>query len=192
LLNVALADARGFSLLCPYDVASLPTDVLDEAGRSHEYVSVAGTGRISETYSGVETFARPLSSPLTDAPDHAEVAPVTVDTLQSLRRLVSRYAAAAGLNDSQTIDLVFVANEVASNSIVHAGGSGLFRIWRESDAVVFETRDRGRITRPLVGRERPGATQVGGLGLWLANQLCDLVQIRTFDDGSVVRVRMSR
>jgi hypothetical protein len=26
--------------------------------------------------------------------------------------------------------------------------------------------------------------------LWLANQLCELVQIRTFEDGSAVRVHM--
>jgi len=33
---------------------------------------------------------------------------------------------------------------------------------------------------------------VGGHGLWLVNQLCDLVQMRTFASGSVVRVHLHR
>ncbi|HSO96309.1 MAG TPA: hypothetical protein VLV81_09740 [Acidimicrobiia bacterium] len=36
---------------------------------------------------------------------------------------------------------------------------------------------------PLVGRERPGTEQLSGRGLWVANQLCDLVQIRTLPTG---------
>ena len=44
-------------------------------------------------------------------------------------------------------------------------------------------------TEPLVGRERP-AGPAGGYGLWLANQLCDLVQVRSFPAGSVVRLHM--
>jgi hypothetical protein len=35
------------------------------------------------------------------------------------------------------------------------------------------------------------ADQTSGFGLWLANQLCDLVQIRSFDGGSAVRLLMS-
>jgi anti-sigma regulatory factor (Ser/Thr protein kinase) len=192
LLNVAFADARDFWLVCPYDTTTLGEDVLDEARRSHEYVSLGTTGQLSQTYSGVEAFAQPFSTPLPLPPREAEVVPVTVESLHGLRQLVARHAADASFDSSQTADLVFVANEIASNSIVHGGGSGLFAIWREQDTVVCETRDTGRITHALVGRERPESAQIGGLGLWLANQLSDLVQIRTHDDGSVVRVRMSR
>ena len=41
----------------------------------------------------------------------------------------------------------------------------------------------GRILDPLIGRGKPPADRVG-FGLWLANQLCDLVQIRSFPTGS--------
>ena len=50
----------------------------------------------------------------------------------------------------------------------------------------------GDIDEPLAGRKRPSSTQEGGHGLWLANQLSDLVQLRTFATGSVVRVHMRR
>jgi len=43
----------------------------------------------------------------------------------------------------------------------------------------------------VAGRERPHEGQVGGWGLWLANQLCDLVQVRSFPDGTVVRLHVS-
>jgi anti-sigma regulatory factor (Ser/Thr protein kinase) len=36
----------------------------------------------------------------------------------------------------------------------------------------------------------PEPGQLGGRGLWLANQLCDLVQIRCSPAGATVRLRM--
>ncbi|MEO8290742.1 MAG: hypothetical protein ABI649_07070 [Gaiellaceae bacterium] len=52
--------------------------------------------------------------------------------------------------------------------------------------------DAGRIEEPLAGRERPLLDQPSGRGLWLANQLCDLVQMRAFENGGTVRIYMSR
>ena len=44
--------------------------------------------------------------------------------------------------------------------------------------MICELRDRGRIEDPLAGRRAPGSEQLGGRGLWIANAVCDLVQIR--------------
>jgi anti-sigma regulatory factor (Ser/Thr protein kinase) len=63
-------------------------------------------------------------------------------------------------------------------------------MWDERGALLAEVEDRGRIEEPLVGRLRPGVTQEGGRGLWLANQLCDLVQIRSGASRTVVRLRL--
>ena len=46
------------------------------------------------------------------------------------------------------------------------------------------------IVDPLVGRSLPPADEIGGRGLWLVNQLCDLVQMRWDAGGTVVRVHM--
>ena len=43
----------------------------------------------------------------------------------------------------------------------------------------------------MAGRLRPVLDEPGGRGLWLANQLCDLVQVRTFENGNVVRIHMA-
>jgi hypothetical protein len=61
-------------------------------------------------------------------------------------------------------------------------------LWREAHAVVCEVRDAGCIRDPLVGRRRPDRDGEGGRGLWLANQLCELVQILSSATGTVIRL----
>jgi len=66
------------------------------------------------------------------------------------------------------------------------------RIWEDDGALVCEVTDRGRIEDPLADRRRPRTDRPGGRGLWMANQFCDLVQIRQLPDGNVVRLSMRR
>jgi anti-sigma regulatory factor (Ser/Thr protein kinase) len=121
--------------------------------------------------------------------DTAELS-VTVDRLQEARGLVRRRAHDAGLGE-RADDLVLAVNEILSNSLHHAHDDGALRVWDEPDGLVCEVRDRGRITGPLVGREEPAAGQVGGHGIWLVNLVCDLVQVRSSEAGSTVRMKMS-
>jgi len=76
--------------------------------------------------------------------------------------------------------------------VVHGGGGGTLRIWQEDDLLICEVNDKGRIVDPMLGRERPALAQGGGHGMWLANQLCDLVQVRALPHGSAVRLHMRR
>ncbi|HEY7074293.1 MAG TPA: ATP-binding protein, partial [Solirubrobacteraceae bacterium] len=87
-------------------------------------------------------------------------------------------------------DLLLAVTEAASNSIRHGGGHGVLRVWREPDALICEMRDAGRLDEPLAGRLPPPHAHGGGYGLWLVNQVCDLVQLRSFAGGSVVRMHM--
>jgi anti-sigma regulatory factor (Ser/Thr protein kinase) len=111
-------------------------------------------------------------------------------SLTGLRELVAGHAAAAGLDPARTADLVLAVDEVAGNSLRHGGGRGTLRIWREEGSLVCEVRDAGRIEDPLAGRERPVPDRDGGRGLWMVNQLCDLVQLRSFPNGAVVRLHL--
>jgi anti-sigma regulatory factor (Ser/Thr protein kinase) len=83
-------------------------------------------------------------------------------------------------------------HEVATNSVRHGGGAGSLRIWQEHAALVCEIRDAGQFSDPLADRQRPSPVHSAPRGLWLANQLCDLVQIRNFADGTVIRLHMRR
>ena len=48
----------------------------------------------------------------------------------------------------------------------------------------------GHIADPLAGRDCRPATDLGGRGLYMVNQLCDLVELRSSPEGSVVRLHM--
>ena len=192
LLNLAFGGAPAWWLLCPYDTSSLQAPVLEEAERSHPFVSESGLARRSGTYYGLEHAAAPFAAPLPEPADPPAELAFGSGALAGLRELVSRAATAAGLDRDRTADLVLAVDEVATNSLRHGGGRGSLRIWQDADALVCEVRDAGRIEDPMAGRRRPALDRDGGRGLWLVNQLCDLVQLRSFPSGAVVRLHMWR
>jgi anti-sigma regulatory factor (Ser/Thr protein kinase) len=87
--------------------------------------------------------------------------------------------------------MVLAVCEIATNALQYGGGSGEASVWSEDGAFVCEIRSAGSIPDPLVGRLRPPAGQGRGYGVWIANQLCDLVQIRSGEHGTTVRVHMT-
>jgi anti-sigma regulatory factor (Ser/Thr protein kinase) len=191
LLNVAFAHSGAWRLLCPYDTAGLSSDVIAEAARSHPWISHAdGFRDNSAECRDLAAMSEPFDAPLPPAPVDAEQLAFGLGDLGAVRRLVQVSARAAGLQNVRTDDLVLAAHELVSNSVRHGGGSGSIRVWREGRTLVCEVADDGRIGHPLVGRQLPADDSLGGRGLWMANQLCDLVQIRTFAEGSVVRLHM--
>ena len=99
--------------------------------------------------------------------------------LAAVRALVRREAARAGLALAGAENLLLATNEVVTNSLLHAGAPGELRIWTDGGEVICEVTDGGWIHDPLAGRVAPGSDQPGGRGLWLANQLCDLVELRS-------------
>jgi anti-sigma regulatory factor (Ser/Thr protein kinase) len=188
LLNVAFAGADDFWLLCPYDVDALDAEVVAKAHHSHPTVVAEGAPLGSAAYQGRDTAAGPFAEPLPAPPADADELAFAAGTLAAVRRLVRRRARDNGLAPERADDLVLAVNEVATNSIRHGGGRGVLRIWQRAGALVCEVADAGRIADPLAGRRRPRGGQSGGHGLWLCNQVCDLVQLRTFASGSVVRL----
>jgi anti-sigma regulatory factor (Ser/Thr protein kinase) len=192
LLNLAFAGSPGWWLLCPYDVETLSDDVIAEARRSHPYTSEHGGSGESVEYLGDDFGAKPFNGELSDPPPDAATAAFTGPTLGTLRRFVTEHAVRCGLGRALTPDLLVAVNELATNSVVHGGGSGTCSLWGEPAAVVCEVQDGGSFDRPLAGREQPLADLESGRGLWLANQLCDLVQIRSHPSGTTVRLHLRR
>jgi anti-sigma regulatory factor (Ser/Thr protein kinase) len=188
ILNVAF-DVHPFLLVCPYDASTLGGDILEHARASHPRVHEAGTSEPSPTFRADghldDLFAGPLELP----PDPVSEFRFGRSGLAGLRRFVEERALAVGLG-ARTADLVLAANEIATNIVTHGGADGTARCWADSDWFLCELEGPGTITDPLAGRVRPEPARQGGRGLWLANQLCDLVQIRNTDAGSVVRLRL--
>lgn len=188
LLNVAIDPDTPLWLRCPYDVDSLSDSVIVEAQRSHPILVEDDSCRGSTLYGGIAhsdaVFARALPEPA--AP--SEELPFGPDDLPAVRAIVIRHAREAALSGDRAADLTMAVHEIAVNSLRHGGGEGLLRLWREASALVCEISGRGRIEDPLAGRAAPPDSGEGGRGLWLANQLCDLVQVRTTPAGSTVRL----
>lgn len=191
LLNVAFEGGPSWWLICPYDTSALRPDVIEEARRSHPFVYDGDERKNSSGYRALASTGSAFDWPLPKAPAGAVEMVFSGDDLEALRHFVSELANQVGLLADQVDDFVLVVNEIATNSLKYGGGGGLLRLWRDVDAIVCEVGDAGNIDQPLAGRLRPTGELEGGMGLWLANQICDLVQVRSFPTGSVVRVRMS-
>lgn len=187
LINRAFATDPEWRLVCPYDVDALDPAVVADAWRTHPHIVELDGGVEPGAGDAAAAFGS-LERPLSPVPDDAVRLPFRCEHLATLRELVGARAHAAGLTRARAADLVLAVSELATNSIVHGGGAGTLAIWRDRGVVVCQTTDRGRIDDALVGRHRPTLDQQSGRGIWLVHQLCDLVQIRSDDDGTTVRV----
>jgi anti-sigma regulatory factor (Ser/Thr protein kinase) len=191
LLNLAFARTPSWSLLCPYDSCALDDQVLDAADRCHPFLVEGGHSKPNADCNEVESgSARPFAGDLSPPPEDLETFGFDRDALHEVRVRVAAAAERAQLSPARTSDFVTAACELATNSIVHGGGQGAMRVWRDGGELVLEVEDAGTIEEPLVGRLRPSPTQAGGRGVWIANLLCDLVQIRSSEVGTTIRVRI--
>ncbi|MBV9205214.1 MAG: ATP-binding protein [Actinobacteria bacterium] len=111
--------------------------------------------------------------------------------LAAIRAVVHRYAVQAGLAEPRAIDLVLAVSEVAANTVRHARSPGSLKIWYDDKEIVCQIHDEGIITDPLAGRRQPSLDARGGHGLWIVNQLCDEVEIRSGQDGTTIRLHMA-
>jgi anti-sigma regulatory factor (Ser/Thr protein kinase) len=187
LLNTAFDRGCAWDLLCPYDAASLGDEVLDQVAHSHPVVNRGGRSEKSSSFIRDEDCFGGELSPPTATP---ETIAFDVTGLGEVRRRVTAAAERAGMDPLEVADLVTAASELAANSVMHGGGNGTLRLWEEDERLLVEVEDRGRIEEPMVGRIQPDVHQEGGRGLWLANQLCDLVQIRSGEAGTTVRLHL--
>jgi anti-sigma regulatory factor (Ser/Thr protein kinase) len=189
LLNLAFADAPLW-VLCPYDTRTLDPSVIAEVTRNHRWTSDGRRPPPNAPPRLPTHLADPLEGVLADPPEGAAHVDFDGDSLGNVRTIVTHLAGRHGLSTEAREGLVLALNEVATNSVRHGGGRGELRTWTTHDSLVCEVRDGGVIPDPLVGRFRPAPTAHRGFGLWLANHLCDLVQIRSGPAGSVVRLHM--
>lgn len=135
----------------------------------------------------VPGFGEPLTAP----PAYTESVPFHRD-LSPLRGLVRTRAQAAGLAPQRVVDLVLAVGEATANTVRHAGGAGTLRIWQDDTEIVCEVSDPGRMEGPRAGRLPPPAGTRGGQGLWIIQQACDQVELRSSATGTVVRMHMRR
>jgi anti-sigma regulatory factor (Ser/Thr protein kinase) len=188
LLNHAFDGGPPWRLLCPYDERQLPPAVCDGARTTHP----AWSGPAGEVHGppvpGAAVEAA-FGAALPAGPGTAQrTRSYRAGDMPAVRQLVAATAQAWGLSGQRVEELVLAASELATNSIRHGGGEGVVSAWRDFGAGVLEFTDGGHLTDPLAGRRAPTVGLDGGLGLYLVNQLCDLVQLRSSAAGTTVRL----
>ena len=100
-------------------------------------------------------------------------------------------AAAEGVDRESADGLVLAVDEVVTNALRYGRGGGQVRAWSEDGAMICEVVGGRPIHDPIVGRVRPDPDRPDGRGLWIANNFCDLVQIRSSPAGTVVRCHVA-
>ena len=186
LLNVAIDPEVPFWLVCPYEAGGLGEPVLAGARHSHPVVLERGEYRGSPDYAGrahVEAmFGTDLGEPVGE--------PIEIgfraDTLRRVFACTALEAYLTGVPADQAAELAAATQRLAEDSLRRGCLAGVVRIWQQPDALLIEVADQSRVDDPMSGRRLPdpGCTD----GLWLANQLCDLVQLRSSGAGTAVRL----
>jgi anti-sigma regulatory factor (Ser/Thr protein kinase) len=169
LSDIAFAADRSFRLCCAYD-ASIGIDP-------------------TATHSGAEALAeKTFRTALVDVPNRAERWEFGPAEFGDIRKWVGGQASSHGVSRDRLEDLSLALHEVCTNSIRFGGGHGTLAVWIADGTLICDVTDRGRIDDLLVGRVLPPLDGLGGRGVWLANQLCDLAQLRSGDDFTQVRL----
>jgi anti-sigma regulatory factor (Ser/Thr protein kinase) len=186
LLNTAFDDGPPWRLLCPYEATVLSKAVCAAAVASHPLVHTPAGRTVNSAFTGgpLPSFTTPLPAP-PSAVLRGEFGRSDVPTV---RRTVVQFARSCGLDADQVDALAVAVTELASNSVRHGGGTGTLAMWSEPGAAIVEVSDSGHLADPMTGRRRPALSQEGGRGLYLVNQLCDLVQLRSSPRGTMVRI----
>ena len=188
LINLAFRD-RQVTFVCPYDSAGLPGSVIADAASTHPAVIKGGEETASVRYLGPPKVPPRCNRALPRPPARAEALGYR-DDLRPVRGFVASKAECAGLTPARIPDLVLAASELAANTLRHTGGGGTVQVWRTREEIICQVADTGQIADPLARYRAPSDELLGGHGLWLVNQVCDLVQARTGPAGTTTRLHM--
>ncbi len=182
-------------------IAGLPVTVLCACARG-DSAEMEATHPVITTDTGTVASGtyRPPGEAVIDwpPPPPPDLGPPTTerafgaDGLATVRHLVADLAGRAGLASDRVADLVLAVNELASNTVEHGPGTGRFRLWTGSGVVAEISDAGGAMDAPFPGLTLPPPEGARGRGLWLASELCDVLQVWSDADTTVVRVRISR
>jgi anti-sigma regulatory factor (Ser/Thr protein kinase) len=189
LVNLAFSEAQA-TIMCAYDVTRLTPTAVSGARDTHPE-HLAGDGQATAGGAGPAPGQVPpeCDRPLPAPPAGAQTLVYEAD-LAPVRRLVEGHARHCGLATERVADLVLAVNEIAANTLGHTTSGGVLQVWSDAAEILCQVHDHGWIADPLAGRvRRPPDGR--GHGLFLVNQVCDLVELRTGRGGTTVRMHMS-
>jgi anti-sigma regulatory factor (Ser/Thr protein kinase) len=162
--------------VCPYDVRVTPEHVLADVRRTHPHEALpAGAHRANPAYEDPAAYlaTRPAPPPLPE--QHTPPALVLTDPSPGHARRAVEAAIGANLEPAARDDAVLAASEIVTNAWRHGRPPITITAWVAPGRLVLTVEDHGDgPPDPLVGLlPQSGRPQGdGGLGLWMAHQVC--------------------
>lgn len=170
--------------VCTYDTRSTPSWILDDVARTHpRFAERDGAHRVSPSYAPAALLGErrvPAADPLQAGPPVFELRdPNVAFVRQALAAHHGGVLSAAAFGDFQV-----AVDEVTTNAIEHGLPPVTVRLWRGETRLVVTVTDGGAgPTDPAAGLLPAAKAPLGGLGLWMAYQLCDHVTFGPGEDG---------
>jgi anti-sigma regulatory factor (Ser/Thr protein kinase) len=192
VLNEALRGQPVWGL-CTYDTSRLPDELVESGLRTHPYLLTTQGRLANPDYQEPADFLRSLPTPAEPLEETEPLLRVDdVSDFIGLRHAVAERLAGLGGSPDLVEDLHLAVDEMCSNAVRHGGPPVQLRLWASAERVVCTISDRGAgMDDPFAGYGPAHGTDLsqGGMGLWLARQLCDHVDV--IDDGAGLTVRLA-
>jgi anti-sigma regulatory factor (Ser/Thr protein kinase) len=192
VINEALTGWRLWGL-CVFDADRLPQPVLDSAVRTHQSLVTRDGRAPNPAFTDPADYLRSLPvppEPLLDTAPRLSV-PDVADFI-GLRHAVAAELRTLNAPRDLVEDFLLAVDEMTSNAVRHGRPPIGLRLWIATDRIVCTIEDRGAgWDDPFAGYGPAHGKDLsrGGMGLWLARQLCDHVDIS--QDGEGVSVRLT-
>ena len=188
--------AAALLVLCLVDARRVPGQLVDAARATHPLLQVDGAEQPNPDHVDAEEYLTSLPVPAEPLEDTEPLVRAdSVRDLRGLRRdLAARVADASVPAGSQSAleDFLLAVDEMTTNALRHGRPPVDLRMWAAPTRLVCTVTDHGAgLQDPFIGYGPAHGEDLslGGMGLWLARQLCDHVDITVTDDG--VRVRLT-
>jgi hypothetical protein len=190
LMNVAVDPDVPFWVRCPYDAGRLDAEALAEVSRSHPALSTADGYQGSRAYGGRHHAQALFAAELPAMGPPATEIDVTSGGADAAGRVVTLHAAAADLGSDRVVDLATTVRHLVRDALDRGAHRVLMRLWDLDDVVVCEVSDTTVIHDLLVGRHHRRDAENDAVGL--ANEVCDLVQVRSGGSGTTARLQLRK
>ena len=181
--------------LCVTDTRRVPPALVATAEATHPLLVVGDAEHPNPVHVDPADYLGSLPVPHEPLEDtepllHAD----SVRDLRGLRRELADRAADAKLaagSEPALEDFLLAVDEMTTNALRHGRPPVSLRLWANGERLVCTITDRGAgFEDPFIGYGPAHGSDLslGGMGLWLARQLCDHVDITPDGDGVHVRL----
>ena len=178
--------------LCLFDTTRLPEQVLESVARTHPTVVTGSSRTPNPGFVDPAEYLRGMPVPV--EPLQGSAPHLAVDDVAdpiALRHAVAAELAAVRGPREVVEDFLLAVDETTSNAIRHGAPPVGLRLWTSTDRLVCTVTDAGPgPDDPFAGYGPAHGDDLsrGGMGVWLARQLCDHVDISSGPDGASVRL----